>query len=253
MRPVPLVAVAHGSRDPRSARAVEELFGRVRRLRPGLDVRVAYLDHVAPDPGAAIGALAARGAGEVVVLPALLTAAYHSKVDLPAVLGAVHGAYPWLRVRYGGTLGPHPLLEDAVLRRLADAGVRAAPDTALVLASAGSSDPGANAVIERAAARLAARGPWLRVRAAYASAAAPSPGEAVAALRAGGAPRVAVAGYLLAPGFFADRVSAQSLAAGADAVSPALGAAPELARLVLHRYDEALRGAAEREVPTARR
>ncbi|MFC7327312.1 sirohydrochlorin chelatase [Marinactinospora rubrisoli] len=252
-RRVPLVAVAHGSRDPRSARAVEELFGHVRALRSGLDVRVAYLDFVQPDPRAAIGALAAEGAGEVVVLPALLTAAYHSKVDLPGVLRTVRTGYPWLRVRYGGTLGPHPLLLDTVLRRLAEAGVRAAPDTALVLAAAGSSDPGANAVIEEAAAHLAARGPWLRVRAAYASAAAPTPGAAVAALRAEGARRVAVAGYLLAPGFFADRVAEQSLAAGAEAVVPALGAAPELARLVLHRYDTALRAVPDREVPTGRR
>src|SRR5690606_10299210 len=119
---------------------VEALFARVRRLRPGLDVRVSYLDHVAPDPHAAVAGLAAEGAGEVVVLPALLTAAYHSKVDLPRVLERVRADFPWLRVRYADPLGPHPLLLDAVERRLAEAGAVAAPDTALVLASAGSSD-----------------------------------------------------------------------------------------------------------------
>ncbi|GLU48958.1 sirohydrochlorin chelatase [Nocardiopsis ansamitocini] len=244
-RPVPerapLIAVAHGSRDPRSAAAVEALFARVRRLRPGLDVRVAYLDHVSPDPGTAVATLAAQGAGEVVVLPALLTAAYHSKVDLPRVLTRVRTAYPWLKVRYADTLGPDPLLLAAVERRLAEAGATAGPDTALVLASAGSSDAGANAVVTEMARRLAERGDWGAVRPAFASASAPTPGEAVELLRTQGAGRVAVATYLLAPGFFADRVAQQAEAAGAVVVSDALGDCPELAEIVVARYDAALR------------
>ncbi|PSK98175.1 sirohydrochlorin ferrochelatase [Murinocardiopsis flavida] len=241
--PVPLVAVAHGSRDERSAQAVEALFARVRRLRPDVDVRVAYLDHVSPSPAAALADLAGRGAGEVVVLPALLTAAFHSKTDLPAALAQVRADYPWLKVRYGDTLGPHPLLLDAVERRLAQAGAAAAPDTGLVLVSAGSSDPEANGVIASMADALAARAPWHSVVPAYASAAAPAPGRAVAALRDRGAARVAVAGYLLAPGFFADRVADQAFAEGAAAVSAPLGDAPELARVALQRYEEALRTA----------
>ncbi|MFC4564735.1 sirohydrochlorin chelatase [Nocardiopsis mangrovi] len=235
----PLVAVAHGSRDGRSAREVERIFARVRRLRPGLDVRVAYLDHASPSAEEALTALAAEGAGAAVVLPVLLTAAYHSKVDLPGVLDRVRAGAPWLQVRYGDPLGPDPLLLDAVEQRLAEAGAVAEPGTALVLASAGSGDPAATAVIEGAARALARRGPWLRVVPAYASAASPSPGQAVARLRAAGAERVAVASYLLAPGFFADRVAGRALAAGAFAVSPALGDAPQLARVALSRYDAA--------------
>ncbi|MDA8370375.1 MAG: sirohydrochlorin chelatase [Nocardiopsaceae bacterium] len=238
---VPLIAVAHGSQDERSPHAVEQIFDRVRRLRPDLDVRVAYLDHVSPGAEEALTAVAMEGAGEAVVLPALLTAAYHSKVDLPAVLERVRTSCPWLRIRYAATLGPHPLLLKAVERRITEAGAVAAPDTALVLASAGSSDAGANAVIEEAAAELAVRKPWRQVVPAYASAASPTPGEAVARLRDRGAGRVAVAGYLLAPGFFADRVADQSFAEGAAFVSPALGDAPELAEVVLQRYGEALR------------
>jgi sirohydrochlorin ferrochelatase len=48
--------------------------------------------------------------------------------------------------------------------------------------------------------------------------------------------RVSVATYLLAPGFFADRIRDSSLAAGAAAVSPVLGASPEVADVVVHRY-----------------
>jgi sirohydrochlorin ferrochelatase len=48
-----------------------------------------------------------------------------------------------------------------------------------------------------------------------------------------------VASYLIAPGLFADRIRDASLAAGAAAVSPALGAVPEIADIVLDRYQEA--------------
>ena len=115
-----------------------------------------------------------------------------------------------------------------------------APDTALVLASAGSSDPEANAVVAATAAELAGRGPWREAVPAYASMASPTPGEAVAALRARGARRVVVAGYLLAPGFFAERVRTQAQEEGASVVAETIGDAPELARVALERYDAAL-------------
>ncbi len=51
--------------------------------------------------------------------------------------------------------------------------------------------------------------------------------------------RVAVAPYLLAPGLLPDRITDAARQAGADLIAPVLGAAPELARLLLHRYDQA--------------
>jgi sirohydrochlorin ferrochelatase len=230
------VAVAHGSRDPRAAATVEDLLGLVRR-RSGLRVVTSYLDHAPPTPGQALGTLAGEGAGEAVVLPLLLTAAYHSKTDIPGALAEVRRAHPRMRLRYGATLGPHPLMTAALERRLAEAGVTPRPDTALVLAAAGSSDPAANATITRMARQW--RG-WRHVVPAYASAARPTPAEAVRALREAGAPRVAVASYFLAPGYFADKVREESLAAGAVAVSPALGAAPELAEIISQRHTEIL-------------
>jgi sirohydrochlorin ferrochelatase len=204
-------------------------------------VLTSYLDHAPPSPA---GVLAGLEADAAVVLPLLLTAAYHSKIDIPGVLAGVRTARPRLGLRTAGTLGPHPLLTAALRRRLAEAGVPDGdPDTAVVLVSAGSSDPAANATIWRMARRWRAAG-WWGVVPAFASAARPAPGEAVAALLDAGAPRVAVASYFLAPGYFADKVRAEALAAGAAAVSDVLGAAPELAEVVLHRYDEALAGAA---------
>jgi sirohydrochlorin ferrochelatase len=61
--------------------------------------------------------------------------------------------------------------------------------------------------------------------------------DVVRDMRRGGARRVVVASYLLAPGYFQRRIAE----AGADVVSPPLGAHDALARLVLRRYDEACR------------
>jgi sirohydrochlorin ferrochelatase len=133
-------------------------------------------------------------------------------------------------------LGPHPQLLAGLERRLAEAGVVAGdPRTAVVLAAAGSADPVAQRTVRKLAAAWADRG-WWAVEPAFASAGEPSVEAAVAALRRRGAPRVAVASYLLAPGLFADRLAA----AGADVTSRPLGDAPEVAGLVLARYDQAL-------------
>jgi sirohydrochlorin ferrochelatase len=142
-------------------------------------------------------------------------------------------------VTYAAPLGPHPLLLRALERRLPAAALEDPAEVGVVLAAAGSSDPEANATIAGLAAQWQAETGWFAVRPAYASAAGPTPAQAVAELRQAGARRVVVASYLLAPGLFADRIRATALAAGAAAVSPALGALPEVADVVLDRYIEA--------------
>jgi sirohydrochlorin ferrochelatase len=234
----PLVAVAHGSKDPRAAATVNELLAAVRELAPGLEVRAAFLDHSAPALDQVLGSLAG---GPAVVVPLLLTAAYHSKTDIPAQLAAALRAYPGQRIISAAPMGPHPLLLQALERRLAETGTPTgdAADRAaisVVLTAAGSSDPAANAANAALAARWARTGGWRTVVPAYASAAAPGPGEAVRALRSAGHDRVAVATYLLSPGYFADKITTAALAAGAITVSPVLGAASEVAEVLLQRY-----------------
>jgi sirohydrochlorin ferrochelatase len=242
-----LIAVAHGSTDPRAAATIRDLMAiaaeraedRARKcgLRPPV-LRAAYLGHAAPSLPQVLSII--EPDADVTVLPLLLTAAYHSKTDIPRLLAS--GAVPRLRARYGATLGPHPLLLRALERRLAEAdpaALQAPGQTGVVLAAAGSGDPEAYATITRVAARWQARAGWFAVRPAYASAAEPSPAVAVAGLLRAGASRVVVASYLLAPGHFADRILQAGLAAGAAAVSPVLGASMEVADVLLDRYEEA--------------
>ncbi|MEW2131263.1 sirohydrochlorin chelatase [Streptomyces sp. NPDC005435] len=227
-----LLVVAHGSRDPRHAATVHALVARVRALRPGLHVETGFLDFDTPSVSAVLESLAARGVRNVVAQPLLLTRAFHAKADIPAVL---REAPPGLRIRQAEVLGPSPLLIGALERRLYEAGVRRADRaaTGVVLASAGSSDPEAIAVIDRVAREWRRTG-WRAVRPAYASAALPRTEDAVRELRALGCERVAVAPYVLAPGFLPDRIARG--AAGADVLADVLGPAPEVARVLLERY-----------------
>ncbi|WP_262699408.1 MULTISPECIES: sirohydrochlorin chelatase [Streptomyces] len=235
-----LLIIAHGSRDPRHAATVDALRARVRSLRPGLRAEAAFLEFNAPRVPQVLARLAAEDATEVIALPLLLTRAFHAKTDIPAVLREATARHPRLSVRQADVLGPSPLLVDALERRLYEAGLRPADrsSTGVVLASAGSTDPEAIAVIAEIAREWRHTG-WCAVRPAFASASLPRTEDAVRALRADGVPRVAVAPYVIAPGRLPDRIAHGAEAAGADLLAPVLGPAPELARLLLTRYDEA--------------
>ncbi|GAA4920874.1 sirohydrochlorin chelatase [Streptomyces coeruleoprunus] len=229
-----LVAVAHGSRDPRALPAVTALLDRVRELRPDLTVRLGHIELNEPLLTDTLDTLPDGSAA--VLVPLLFSRGHHVKHDLPQ---AAASAAPRVHVRVAAPLGPHPLLAEALHARLTEAGWTARhgadPATAVVLAAAGSRDPESAADTRRTARLLSARLGGTPVVPAYASAAAPTVAEAVRALAARGHHRVAVASCFTAPGLFATRAAAD---APWLAAAP-LGPHPALARLVLHRYDRA--------------
>ncbi|MFC9951698.1 sirohydrochlorin chelatase, partial [Streptomyces prasinus] len=221
-RPV-LLVIAHGSRDPRHAATVHALVERVRSLRPELRVETGFLDFAVPSVPGVLDSLAAEGVRDVVALPLLLTRAFHAKADIPAVLAEADAR---LRIRRADVLGPSPLLLAALERRLYEAGLTPADksSTGVVLASAGSTDPEAIAVIAAIAREWRHTG-WCAVRPAFASASLPRTEDAVRELLALGCERVAVAPYVLAPGFLPDRIArgAARAEAMAEPRGPAAG------------------------------
>ena len=78
-----LVALAHGSRDPRSAHTIKALVDEVRGMRPDLRVEPAFLERAKPSFATVVDRLVRAGYDEIVVVPLLLTEAYHAKVDVP--------------------------------------------------------------------------------------------------------------------------------------------------------------------------
>lgn len=191
----------------------------MRRGRPGLDVRVGYLDHGEPLRDVAVDA--------AVVVPLLLSHGHHVTVDIPAQ--APHCAI-------SEPIGPDDALLAVLARRLREAGWT--PDLPVTLVAAGSEEPVALADVRGIAIGLADR-LGSAVAAAFLSAGDPRFGDLP--------PPRAVASYLLAPGRFHD----QLVKLGVPVVSRPIGAAPEVAGIVLARYDVS-RGAPHPRSPDGR-
>jgi sirohydrochlorin ferrochelatase len=225
-----LVAASHGTSDPAGQRAVASLVAAIADRATDLDVYEAFVDVQTPDVPAVLNGILDR---PVVVVPLLLSAGYHVRVDLARDAKAAAND----SVIVAGALGPEAGLVSILERRLAEIALQIGD--ALVLAAAGSSDQRAAEDCRQIAAALAER-LGRHVEAAFISASQPELKSAVAQARTAGATRVVVISYLLAPGYFADLAAA----AGGDLTTPPLltdgGPVPEeLVDIVLERYQAA--------------
>src|SRR5919206_4199700 len=136
-----LVALAHGSRDPRSAETIKALVDEVRAMRPDLRIEPAFLELSKPSFGTVVDRLVRAGYDEIVVVPLLLTEAYHAKVDVPEAIAAATARHEGLRIRATKVLGLEAAFLEVLDRRLRTAlkAARVRELDALVLAGAGSS------------------------------------------------------------------------------------------------------------------
>lgn len=225
-----LLAVSHGTADPRGQAVVRRLVEAVRGRLTQVEVTQAFVDVERPGLADVLASLD----GPVTVVPLLLGAGFHVHVD---VAHAVRE-----RVSLGGpttaavTLGPDAALTGILVDRLRRAELSGRD--AVVLAVAGSSDIRARLGADRAAALLSAH-LRRRVRVGHLGGSGRPLEQAFAEARSGlpAGGRVVAANYLLAPGFFADRLDASS----ADVVTSPLGAGvrvdPRLVDLVVRRYE----------------
>ena len=231
-----MILAAHGSVDPRSSAVAQALAGRIRRLRPGLDVRAAFLEKSEPYVGDVLADVA-RCNGSAVVVPMLLADAYHARVDLPAVIERMierSGAV----VRQSEVLGEDPALITLLGRRLAETGVSPdQQDVGVIVVAVGSSNEGANKSTATLVPALAAGTRWAGVEVAFATGPHPTVAEAAIRLRDRGARRLVVAPWFLAHGRITDRI-AESAAALDIPMSEPLGSHNLVAATLLDRFDE---------------
>ena len=223
-----LVTVAHGTRN-QVGNEVARRITAAAAARLGIAATTSFVELCEPsfaDVVAGGGDAAVSGEqDETVVVPLLLSRGYHVAVDLPAAVLAARGT-----VTLAPPLGPHGLLAEAMAARLAEAG--AVSGQPCVVVAAGSRDPRGAADLAATAALLAGlRGSEVRV-AAHAGD-LPRPADLVT-------PDDAVVPYLLAPGFFADRTTRDSRAAGATVVADVLGVHPRVVDLVVERASAVL-------------
>jgi len=226
-----VLLLSHGSRDPRAQYVIGELVSAV-AAATGVTVRAAFLNFAAPTPAVALRALAADGFTSVRLVPLLFTPGYHLTHDVPSAIAA-SGVTEWMNV----SMAPPLLLggrreRDLLLTALADRLVQAGADArvdALVLVSAGSGSRTARLHITSLAHDLEeAHG--IPVMSAFASAAVPSPTQALEALCDKAVLRPAVASLFVAPGRLTDSV----VAACRDLpVADPLGVSPAFVELLV--------------------
>jgi sirohydrochlorin cobaltochelatase len=229
--------------------AFAALTERVARLNAGrMPVAGGFIELSEPPLKDAVSDLAARGQRDLVAVPLMLSAAGHSKGDVPAALARETARHPGLSVRYGRPLGPHPVLLDLMAARIdaVTAGLPSGP--AVLLAGRGTSDPDGNADVVKVARLLWEGRGYEFAETAFISLARPSVPEGLERCRLLGARSIVVARYFLFPGVLPDRVTEQAaeFAAahpGLDVrVTEVLGDCDEIAGLVAERYREALEG-----------
>ncbi|WP_280261971.1 sirohydrochlorin chelatase [Nocardia wallacei] len=227
-----LIAVAHGSRDPRSAATMSAVVADLSVRRPDLDIRLAFLDLNAPSVEQVVDAVAAQGHTEAVVVPLLLGNAFHARVDLPGMLAAARIRHPRLHLTQAEVLGDDPRLITALRDRILSTGADPRNErTGIAVAAVGSSSAAANRHTLRIGGLVAEGTAW-RTSVCFATT-EPSLPQAVSLLYEQGCDRVLVAPWFLAPGLLTDRLHR----AGPNLLhAKTIGAHTALTDVVLDRY-----------------
>jgi sirohydrochlorin cobaltochelatase len=149
-----ILLVGHGSREASGNQEILEFVSRWRARQPGRRIEVCFIEFAVP--ALADGLLAAgRTSRRVLVVPLILNAAGHVKMEIPEALEHARAACPGAEF----LLAPHLSACDPILavlrRRLRDAMASLdMPDpttTGVVLLGRGSSDRGANGDMARMA------------------------------------------------------------------------------------------------------
>ena len=218
---ISLVATSHGTDVPAAQAAITALVDAVREAAPHLDVREAFVDVQLPSVDTVMDVVP----GLAVVVPLLLAPGFHVHVDIQGAADR-----PWASA--AGTLGPDDRLTATMLRRLRAAG--ATRDDVVVLGAAGSTDEGARGSVD-VAARMLGTAWGAPIEVGYVGGSGVPISDVVRRVALPGR-RVVVVSYLVAPGFFFDRLCAGQ----ADVVTrPLLDGTdvdPDLVSLVLDRF-----------------
>ena len=226
-----VILLAHGSPDPRSGEATRALAATVQGRGFGTSVHAAFLQHDEPTLTQVANGLARVGVHRAVVVPTLLSHAFHARVDVPHAVAQAQ-ASSGLQLAVTDPIGP-----DGALLAALDRGL---PEGPVVLATAGTSDGDAQLAFERLATVWADRR-GSPVAVAYASQAAPDVATAVARLEEETGREVAVGSFVLFPGVLPDRIAE---AAGGRVVTGPLFAAIEIIDVIESRVRAARRRAA---------
>lgn len=149
-----LLLVGHGSRQTAGNQEIQAFAQALRTRAPDWSVQVCFIEHAEVLLNAGLD-LAAAHASRVVVLPLILNAAGHVKMEIPEAVTAARGRHPDVIFEVARHLGMGPEILTILKGRIAGLMQSLhAPDprtTGVILLGRGSSDPGANGELARMA------------------------------------------------------------------------------------------------------
>ena len=115
-----VLLIAHGSRRQEANQEHADLALRLHHSLPYSIIEPSYLELAEPDIVAGGSACVAKGATSVLMVPYFLSAGVHIRRDLTEARDALRDQFPAVEFHLGTPLGPHPLLDELVSRRIGE-------------------------------------------------------------------------------------------------------------------------------------
>jgi sirohydrochlorin cobaltochelatase len=109
-----MILFAHGARDPRWAAPFEAVAEHIRKQRPQLQLRLAYLEFMSPSLVEAGDALGQAGCSQVEVLPLFLGTGGHLRKDLPPMIEQLRLRHPAVQWTLHPAIGEHAAMSLAM-------------------------------------------------------------------------------------------------------------------------------------------
>jgi sirohydrochlorin cobaltochelatase len=246
--------IGHGSRDANGNQEFMDFVNEIRRFAPEQHFEACFLELATPTIPDGIDACVQQGADRIVVVPVILLAASHVKLEIPEFLDAARQKYPNVQIVYGRNIGLHEKIIDLLIARFHEQTATFTEEdiheTAIVLMGRGSSDPDANGDLYKLARQLWERTGVLTVEVCFSGITFPRLPDGIHRAVSLGAKRVVVIPYVLFTGVLIKRM--QRVLQEMHSVYPTvpmymaeyLGMHRRLVDIVLDRREEALRGQA---------
>ena len=110
-----LILLAHGSRAPETLEEMEKLVVKLKRRRPDLTVKPAFLSMVKPTLNESIEQLSKHDVLKVEILPLFLFTGKHVLEDIPELIQQAQVQFPKLKITAHKAIGHHSGFVDYLL------------------------------------------------------------------------------------------------------------------------------------------
>lgn len=246
-----LFIAGHGTKSARGTSQFIQLVEQIKKKSP-MPVGYGFIELAQPDLFTALKDLIERSQpSTVIVVPLLLLAAGHVKIDIPSSIANARNAFPDINFLYAKDLSITPQLLEIVEENIRNpfeiidsAEIQdQSPETTL-LVGRGSSDPDANSDLYKIGRILSERNSLNLIEPAFISLAKPDLAAGLSRLKQLGAFKITIAPYFLFHGTLLERIYSQARSWQKDnseislALAHEIGPDSRIADLILIRAAE---------------